>query len=338
MILLFLVGIGLSVTPLSAEPVEGLYQSEQWVAENIVAPDSSLIKSGMAKVLMKVSGFLGAAALVDELASEPVGYLREFRFESTREVRTDEKGNDYLAQRLLLQFDPQAIDNLLLKHSLMPLGKYRPKLLIWLLGDVDNTSFNRYRERILEHASLLAFPADVVLYQDPGAVKRSDRLSDRLRYHSKQYGKSFAIIVSVDSERRFAWRLLTPEESAWQTINERFIDALASVFQLWVVSSGVKVVADDSIYLNTHQITVTSVKNVADYAAIMEYVFSLASISAVEVVSMSHEVLTLSLKSSLKVASLTQLLSLDRRMMLMRPLRDEEGKSLRWRWIGSRER
>lgn len=338
MILLLVVRLLLSAAPLRAEPVENLYQSEQFVAESLTLPEPFHIKRGMQQVLMKVSGSLGAAAIVDELPSEPARYVREFRFESTHEVHADAEWNDYLAQRLMLQFDPEAIDALLLAHRLKPLGKYRPRLLIWLLGDVDNVTFGGYKEVILKSAAALAFPVDVVIDHKEKALKGYKRLSDRIRYRSKAYGKAWVVMLSIDSDSHFVWRLLDPDESPWRSVEGGFVEALPSVFQLWVESSGIKVVGEDAMQLNTHQITVTSVKNVADYAAIMEYVLSLSSISQVNVVSMRHEVLTLSLQSPLTVALLMQVLNLDRRMMQMRLLQDGDAGSLRWRWIGSRGR
>ncbi|WP_372742269.1 DUF2066 domain-containing protein, partial [Neptunomonas sp.] len=321
---------------LRAESVEHLYQSEQLVAKSFALPGPDLIKSGMKQVMIKVSGSPEAAAVVDELSSGVSRYLREFHLETTREVVTDTQRNDYLAQRLVLQFEPEAINSLLLGHGIKPLGKYRPKLLIWLLADVDNETFIGYKKVILEHAAALAFPADVVFDQGRKSKKGNERLSDRIRYRSQAYGKAWVVIVSIDSDNRFVWRLPDLDKSPWHSVKGRFVDELPSVFQLWIESSGIKVVAEGAINLNTLQITVTSIKNVADYAAIMEYVLSLSSIYHVEVVSMSHEVLTLSLQSPLKVAALTQVLSLDSRMMLMRLLQDGDAISLRWRWIGTR--
>ncbi|WP_143083761.1 DUF2066 domain-containing protein [Neptunomonas qingdaonensis] len=336
MSLFFVMCIALSATYSRAEPVKNLYQSEQLVAKSLALPGAVLIKSGMKQVLMKVSGSPGAADIVDELPSVSAHYLREFRLESTREVVTDAQRNDYLAQRLVLQFEPEAINSLLSGHGIKPLGKYRPRLLIWLLGDVDNATFVGYKKVILEHAAALAFPADVVLDQGRKLKQNNERLSDRIRYRTKAFGKVWVVVVSIDSDNRFVWRLPDLDDSPWHSVKGRFVEEVPSVFQLWIESSGIKVVSQDAIYLNTQQITVTSVKNVADYAAIMEYVLSLSSIYRVEVVSLSHEVLTLSVQSPLKVAALTQVLSLDSRMMLMRLLQGGDAISLRWRWIGTR--
>lgn len=321
-----------------AELVENLYQSELLVSDRLVMPDSHSLNAGIKQVVMKVSGTIEATKAVDKFSFDASHYLTEFRFEATREVQTDNQGNDYLAQRLIMQFEPQAVDSLLLVHGFKPLGKYRPKLLIWLVGGVSADKLADIKADLIRYASSVEFPVNVVVENDRREIDRKKRLLDRILYRSKVHGKTLIIIVSVDNDNSFAWRMLNTEKSQWQTVRGELTSQLAAVFEVWIASSGLSVIEEQAKHANSHQIIVTSVKNMADYAAVMEYLQSLPSIDHLEVVSMSNETLILSLHSRLTATRLTQVLGLDRRMMLMRPLRELTTEAFRWRWLGTRGR
>lgn len=317
--------------------VENLYQSELLVSDDLRMPDQLSLSLGIKSVLVKVSGAVMAAAFVDELGFDNKGYLSEFRIESTRMVRTDVSGNDYLAQNLIMQFDPESINSLLLSHGLKPLGKYRPKFLVWLLGDVESIGFDHYKEAIEENAAILAFPVEVVFDHDYREGVSDNRLLKRIGNGSKTYGKVLNVVVIIDAEQQFRWRVLEVESDQWQSVRGEFGEQLAETFQLWIRSAGLQVMGENVKQINTHQITVTSVKNMSDYAAIMEYILSLSSIEQVNIVSMSNETLIISLQSSLSAAALTQVLSFDRRMLRMRSLQEDASADfLRWRWFSSR--
>ena len=332
--------ISLIAPPLRAELVENLYQANLIVSDRLVDPDNVSLKSGLKRVLVKVSGTTRASSIVDEFFTDLEYYVNESHFEPTHQVRTDVDGNDYLAQRLQLHFEQQAVDGLLRSHQLLPLGKYRPRILVWMLGD-ENEDFTRFKKNLQEHAEQIAFPVTLLMAEQNISDKQKKRTLLEGRYNrSFAYLKALVVIVFMDVNHVVHWAVVDDpsiKKIQWQFSAGDLSEQLTLAFDAWIESSGMKMDGVENLNVNSHQIIVTRVKNMADYAAVMEYVRSLSSIHLIKVASMKNQTLTLMLESELDSVGLSRLLSLDKRMLFMRSLQGGEVDGLlRWSWLGTR--
>lgn len=330
-------------TPLRAELVENLYQTELLVSDRLTHPDDISLRFGLKRILVKVSGTTEASQIVDEFVFDPDLYMSKFHFESTYQVRTDAQGSDYLAQRLVLLFEQASIDKLLNSSDFFPLGKYRPRLLVWVLGD-ENKALLSFRQGLQQHAAQVAFPVTLLMANQVFIKQQTKgRLIEKISERSKSYPKALVIVVFFDENQIMHWTVVdeaSHERVKWAFSKGGFASQLTKAFDAWFDSSGIKIDGKRALTKNSHQIIVTRVKNMADYAAIMEYVRSLPSIDLITVASLDNQTLTLALQSPLDSAEVSRLLSLDRRMLYMRPLQKEAESeaTLRWRWFGTRGR
>ncbi|WP_028468797.1 DUF2066 domain-containing protein [Neptunomonas japonica] len=330
-------------TPLRAELVENLYQTELLVSDRLTHPDDISLRSGLKRILVKVSGTALASHIVDEFVSDPDLYMSEFHFESTYQVRTDVEGNDYLAQRLVLLFEQASIDKLLNSRKFFPLGKYRPRLLVWMLG-YENKTLSSFRDGLQEYATQAGLPMTLLMANQMFIKQQAKgRLIDKINERSRSYPKALVVVVFLDKNKVMHWAVVdgaSDDRLQWAFSKGGLAQQLVKAFGAWLDSSGIKIDGKRSLAKNSHQIIVTRVKNMADYAAVMEYVRSLPSIDLIKVASMDNQTLTLALQSQLNNAEVSRLLSLDRRMLFMRPLQAEAEveNSLRWSWFGARGR
>jgi hypothetical protein len=334
--------ISLLAMPLRAELVENLYQANLIVSDRLVDPDDASLRSGLKRVLVKVSGTTRASSIVDEFVSDPERYVNMSHFESTHQVHTDVDGNDYLAQRLLLGFEQQAVDDLLRNQKLLPLGKYRPRVLVWMLGD-ENKILSRLKEDLQLHAKQIAFPITLLMAEKHGLSRlQNETLLESVSKSSLSYSKALVVVIFLDVNNVVHWSVVddpSVNKIKWQFSTGDFSEQLTLAFDAWIESSGMKIDSAKNLNVNSHQIIVTRVKNMADYAAVMEYVRSLPSIRLSKVASMSNQTLTLVIQSQLDGAGLSRLLGLDKRMLFMRSLQGEEVDGLlRWSWFGTRGR
>lgn len=331
-------------TSLRAELVENLYKAELLVSDRLTHPDDISLRSGLRRILAKVSGTTQASGIIEEFVSDPDLYVNEFHFESTYQVRTDVDGNDYLAQRLILAFDPSAVDKLLRSRQFFPVGKYRPRLLVWILGD-ESKALLSFKDDLQQYASQVALPVTLLMaHQQPIKRQSKGAFFEKISERSRGYSAALVVVVFLDEKKTMHWAVV--DESSLEKVQWSFAEGspseqLTEAFDTWFDYSGIKI--DDKKHLkrNSHQIIVTRVKNMADYAAIMEYVRSLPSIGLIKVASMNNQTLTLILQSQLDSVGVSRLLSLDKRLLFMRPLQAEEVEaenSLRWSWFGARGR
>lgn len=128
---LLLVLIGLAVNPLLARSAEvkGLYQASIAVGDRSDTERKRAIAEGFQLVLVRVSGDSGVSAqdAVAAAATTPDRYVVQYGYE-TRSASDGEKGGVYLN----IQYDPNGVNNLLVRNSLPLWSSNRPKILIWM--------------------------------------------------------------------------------------------------------------------------------------------------------------------------------------------------------------
>jgi hypothetical protein len=366
--------LGLDSAALKAGVVENLYQSELLVSDQLIVADELSLNAGIKEVLIKAGGVARAGLIAETLPRVLSAYIKEFRIEPTFQVLSDGRGNDFLAQRLIMQFDKASIDELLVSHRLKALGKYRPNNLIWLVSgsigavadeagfDVKgsyakgsdekasharrvNTSVAEYQYESITEAGLrryadkVALPVQVVVNDDMRITQWVDAQQwQDISQYLTQYRRDFTIIGVIDGPTQSRWMLLNSDASEWQLFQGSIDEQLAQVFESLMQASGMIWNGAGIDKINSYQITVTRVKNMADYAAILEYIRSLSVVDRVVVVSMADKTLNLSLQSRLNKTVLIKMLGLERRMVLMRSLQPEVDGFLHWRWLSNRSK
>lgn len=122
-------GLLLSLSTLiSAGTVSGLYSTDIAATADQQAPTQTQIIAGLKQVLIKVSGSRGLDANPIVKQKYPVAetLLQQFVYKES------ESGEGAV---VTLQYDREAINNLIQQAGIKPLGTQRPTLLVWLVSD-----------------------------------------------------------------------------------------------------------------------------------------------------------------------------------------------------------
>ena len=298
--LLTLVLMSLFAT-VQAATIKGLYSVELLVPEQLNQPATEQLKEGLQGVLIKVSGrsaVVNKPAVVLALRS-PATLLQQFRYQSTQIPIAAGDGREVLGQRLILDFDPVLIDQLLTQAGMKAIGHARPSLMVWLADQRGGAArdFVAPESQIYSQLALLArqrgLPLEVPLLDltDQGVMDVSDLwgfFRPQIEQASARYQPD-AVLVG---------RLLQRSNGGWHTEWLLLKDGQSRTFEpSGALSLQLKSVLDDSAdfvlsslgasrfsYVESGlQLEVANVDDIADYLQLLEYLRQLPPVEKVRV-------------------------------------------------------
>ena len=347
MILVVVLGAG----SLQAATVSGLYSSRSLVPEQMDQPSQAQLKEGLKKVLIKVSGrstVVNKPAVVDALR-QPGNWLQQFSYQSTQTPVSAGDGREVLGQRLLLEFDPVLIDQLLQRSGMRAIGHARPTMMVWLAAQrgASGRDYLAPEDRIYNELAALAasrgVPLEVPLLDlsDQTALEVSDLwgfFRPQIEQASARYQPD-AILVG---------RLVQHVNGGWQTEWLLLRDGQTRSFSpSGSLANQLTAVVNDSSdfllaamgpslfsYVETGmQLEVGNVNGIDDYLQLIEYLEQLPPVEKVRVSGVDSDRVMFRVELQGGVQALDQAVRLNPRMAAMSRLGDQSAEAaLIYRW------
>ena len=290
----------LSVAPLGAAELTGLYEAEVPVASKQVAAREAALGAALRQVLIKVSGRRdpGSGPVVADALRAPGRFVQQYQYRAAPGALQASEPELLLWTR----FDADVVDAVVRDAGFPVWGRTRPALLLWAVLDDGSTrellgpdDFTGIIEALERGADLRGIPVVVPLLdlEDRAAVRVADLWAgffDPIRAASARYETEATLVVRVRQLLANLWEanwtLLLPDsaEQHWQTQSD--VEAL-------LLEDGMHGAADllAASYSNVAgvggpgrvSVVITGIRNLDDYARALGYLESLKEVEHVEV-------------------------------------------------------
>ncbi len=298
--------------PLSAEVVKNLYDIEIPVFSQDRNERKLAIKSGLAKVLVKITG---RSAVGDLLELEDVyrvapQYVQQFRYlkipkKQRRVVATADRQNTVKPgkianKKLWIRFNKKAINKMLRQRNFPVWGQTRPSALVWFVVDkggrrefVGTERDNVFYETIVNYAKNRGLPVRFPLMDltDRLNIKTSDIwagfdgaiLKASERYHTEAVivGRAFKSFTGVWNTR---WSLyLNGHRQVWEFQDTDISAALTPGIDQVTDNLSVRFTqVNFSQDNNQVLLKVTNIEDLADYSRVVKYISSISSVIQIQ--------------------------------------------------------
>jgi hypothetical protein len=298
----------ISALPVSAEIVKKLYDIEIPVFSQDRKERKEAIKSGLAKVLVKVTG---RSAVADLLELEDVyrvapQYVQQFRYRKMPKKvipKKAVKGQGVVKQPgkvLWIRFNKKAINKMLRQRNLPVWGQTRPSALVWFVVDengrrefVGNDRDNIISETILNYSKIRGLPVRFPLMDltDRVNIKTSDIwagfdgtiLEASERYHTEAVvvGRAFQSFSGLWNIR---WTLyLNGQRQVWEFQDNEIVAAITPGIDQVTDNLSVRFTQINSNQDNNQVLLkVMNIENLADYTRVVQYLSSISSVVQVQ--------------------------------------------------------
>ncbi|MFV2059292.1 MAG: DUF2066 domain-containing protein [Gammaproteobacteria bacterium] len=294
--------------PVSAEIVKKLYDIDIPVFSQDRKERKEAIKSGLAKVLVKVTGRSAVAELLElddvyRVAPQFVQQFRYFKMPKKTIKKNRVKGQEKIKQPgkiLWIRFNKKAINKMLRQRNLPVWGQTRPSALIWFVVDengrrefVSNDRSNIISETILNHSKIRGLPIRFPLMDltDRVNIKTSDVwagfdgtiLEASERYHTEAVvvGRAFQSFSGLWNTR---WTLyLNGQRQVWEFQDNEIVAALTPGIDQVTDNLSVRFTQVNSNQDNNQVLLkVMNVENLADYTRVVQYLSSISSVVQIQ--------------------------------------------------------
>lgn len=347
--LLVWVFAGLS-TLAQAATVNGLYTAEMLVPEQHAQPSDVQLQAGLKTVLIKVSGrsaVVNKPAVVNAL-QQPAAWLSQFSYQATQTPVAAGDGREVLGQRLLLEFDPVMIDQLLNKSAMKAIGHARPVILVWLAQqrgaagrDFVSQESPIYAE-LRQQADLRGLPVSVPLLDldDQNAVDVSDLwgfFREPVLQASARYQPDGVLIGRLVQGGSGAWQtewlLLkdgqTRSFSPSGSLSEQISQVMNETADFALASLG----ASSFNYVETGlQLEVANIVEIEDYLQLLDYLRQLPPVDAVRVSGVDADRVLFRVEIQGGIQALEQAIRLNPRMTAMSRVHTGAEAVYSYRW------
>ncbi|NVK38559.1 MAG: DUF2066 domain-containing protein [Gammaproteobacteria bacterium] len=331
---LSVIALLLTVFPVWAKPVSGLYDARVPVPDQQLTSRQQGAKQGLIEVLQKVSGFSvpaenEAVARALDIADQ---YLYQFSYEAVQKEEWDASippGSSWLKMR----FEAQSIQRII-KQAQLPLwGNNRPTVLLWIMKDEgDRTVLIDGAEDMLANAVKDAgdrrgIPVVLPVYD----------LEDSMRLPQESLWGLFSESILAasgryDAESVMAARVYKNKDGNWvgqwrfyfkdrefnydfetEGLNQQVLSGMSAAAEVLANAFAIKPSDASS---GTLAIKVGNVKSLNQYAALVSYLDGLTITKGVFVSRVKDTDLELNLTLAGSLAQFRQVLALDRKLIL----------------------
>jgi uncharacterized protein len=328
-------------TAASAVVVERLYEASVPVADQSEAERTRAMRDALGVVLVRISGQQAAAQLevVSDLVRSAPRMVQQFRYETLEQGR---------GLRLVVRFDPRAVQRAAIDLGVPVWGDERPALLVWLAYDdgsrrglLDEFAPEGIARMLTEVAELRGVPVIVPLMdlEDRTALAFTDvwgGFEDRILAASERYRPNAVLVgrlFRVDSDRWSArWSLYEDDTAGYA---ETAPGMLATV-----VGDGIHWVADgfgrrfavmpDARRDGRTRLLVEGITDMGAYATLYRYLEGLSPVGSVAVEGAEGDRMTFALELRGTVQQLQQAIALGSRLRPGDPVESLDG-SLHYR-------
>ncbi len=333
--------------------VHGLPVSDLYTAEVLVPGEGARqlkqgARAGLLQVLVRVSGNrdVGESSLIESSLRNPDAYYYQYSFDSThRTLLVD--GETVPARLLNIRFEPSAVARLLRSAGFPVWGSNRPGILVWLAvsdGDgrrmLSENDTSGLVESLQDQARLRGLPLLFPLLdlEDSAALSTAEvwgAFLGRITDASVRYSPDAIMTGRVQKDTTGRWTA----NWSYRIDNEWSVAETVAFDAGDLVRAMVDRLADELAHIyaidaSRGQLTlrVESVETLEDYAAVSQYIESLATVLDTFVVSVEGSEVEFRLKIEGNTTQLTELIELDRQMVLVGG--GGSGDALRYRWLG----
>ncbi|WP_286238218.1 DUF2066 domain-containing protein [Neptuniibacter halophilus] len=325
--------------PLNAATVTDLYRATLPVSQQSAAPDQAALQQGLRQVLVKVSGnkaLLGNPLIQSQLSAAP-GFLQQFSYQGTVD-----------AQKLVLDFSPAAVNELLSRSGFKPLGESRPAVLVWLATELQGErdfvlAEDSLQDQLSDKAALRGLPLQFPLLDltDQAALPVSDLwglFAEPVAQASKRYRPDAVVAGRITptpaGKVQLDWSLSGSSDpqrfSSTGTLDEvltELVETTADQILQPVVTHGL------SYYQKGIAVRVSNVNSLAAYIQLNDFLKSLPVVREVNTERARGSDLVLRVQLDGSEARLQQAISVDQRLQPADLIANPDGsRSLSYRW------
>ncbi len=331
---LSVIALLLTVFPVWAKPVSGLYDARVPVPDQQLSSRQQGAQQGLIEVLQKVSGFSVPAdnEVVARALNIADQYLYQFSYEAVQKEEWDASippGSSWLRMR----FEAQSIQRIIKQAELPLWGNNRPTVLLWIMKDEgDRTVLIDGSEDLLANAvkngaERRGIPVVLPVYD----------LEDSMRLPQESlWGLFSESILSAsrryDAESVMAARLFKNKDGNWvgqwrfyfkdrefnydfetEGLNQQVLSGMSAAAEILANAFAIKPSDASSGAL---AIKVGNVASLTQYAALVKYLEGLTITKDVFVSRVKDSDMELSLTLAGTLAQFRQVLALDRKLIL----------------------
>jgi hypothetical protein len=340
----------LAVTALGSVSAQGVPVSDLYVADVYVTSESesqrlSGARAGLLQVLIRVSGTQAVTEddNIRQALRNPAQYFYQFSYQSTD--REFQVGNEILQGRILrINFEPNAIAALLRDSGFAVWGSNRPSVLLWIaVSDQNNRRLvteNDGQEVSKALAELARERGLPMLYplmdlEDASALSVAEvwgAFLDRIDGASVRYNPDSILSGRIQPDGAGRWRgfwayridgnwtrlenIAATRRELVADIVDKLADTLAARY---AVGSARGVV----------NLRVEGIDSAEAYAAILDYLQSLAPVLDTYVANVEGTDVVFELSTEGQQQQLVEIIELDRKMALL----NASGERLLYRWV-----
>jgi len=334
-----------------AATVNGLYTAELLVPEQLSQPSDEQLQAGLKAVLIKVSGrsaVVNESAIVSALR-QPAGWLSQFGYQATRTPVSAGDGREVLGQRLVLEFDPVMIDQLLQRSGMKAIGHARPVMLVWMVQERGATprdfvpQGSQIYAELLKQAGLRGLPLSVPLLDlnDQNALDVSDvwgffrepilQASERYQPDGVLIGR---LVQSAGGGWQSEWLLLKDGQARSISPSGALSEQLKQVINESADFSLASLGASSFDYVETGlQLEVANIVDIEDYLQLIDYLRQLPPVDVARVSSVDADRVLFRVELQGGIQALEQAIRLNPRIMPTSRLSNRDAEAVyTYRW------
>ena len=252
-------------------------------------------------------------------------------------------------KRLVITFDPSSVARLLREAGLPVWGSNRPGVLVWMAvardgerflvkGDENLQVIELMREHARRRGLPLLFPLlDLTDSYSISAPEVWGGFLDRVGSASNRYNPDLVLTGRIRqmSSRRWSGKWFWRIADDWQSVESLALSEAELVRdlidQLADEMAGRYALDSSRGLVRMH---IEGVKNLERYAVVAAYLEALTPVTHSTLTGLNVDTVTFDLETEGQYEQLIKIIGLGERMLLLD--RDDEGASLRYRWIETR--
>ncbi len=357
-ILLLLIVLLLAVPKLHAATAVNLYSTSALLLNNSAVLRKKAVKTGLSEVLVRASGGRAVLenALVKQALADADAYIYQYSYESTDETITI-LGAKTPAVRLLVDFSPTNVKELLNRANITLWSPHRPEVLLWLTADekekdrgrqlleANSTQVKVFKKAALSYGLPLSSPlldlqdrqelsASRLWAMDDGAILRASSrypmdavLAGRIRQQGGEQPWRGDFIVLYQGNSHY----LTAEAKTSMAIAKQITEATSAYFSGLSLSSQNPQPLQQSQALGVEQdgvqksqptrptltILVDNISNYARYNEVIDYVGELPVVDEVLVAGVKGQQMRLEIIYNGALSALKDILERSEQLQTM---------------------
>ena len=316
-----------------AKPVSGLYDARVPVPDQQLVSRQDGAKQGLIEVLQKVSGFTVPAenAVILKALEIADQYLYQYSYEAVQKDEWDASippGSSWLKMR----FEAQSIQRVI-KAANMPLwGNNRPTVLLWLIKEERGRSVlidgldDNVSKAVANASQVRGVPVVLPVYDLEDSIRLPQEslwglFSGSILEASKRYDAESVMAARVYKNAKGnwvgQWRFYFKErefnyEFETQELSQQVLSGLSASAEVLANTFAIK---PNDARSDVLAIKVGNVKNLKQYAALVNYLEDLTITKKVFVAGVKGDDMDLQLTLSGSFSQLKQVLALDKKLI-----------------------